>query len=807
MNENFFRVLIVEDNPGDVRLIQHMLLEASAEKALPSTIEWIHKQSLNEAIECLKDTPVKIILLDLTLPDSRGPHTFQQMQQAFPMIPIIVLSGLDHEDTAVSALQHGVQEYLVKGRFDTYLLSRAIRYAIERQRLHADLAAQHQALLDSEERRQALMENNPDGIIIVNQENKIRFANPAAAQILRQEKEVLFGQTFEIAYQLHEIVTQLIKTTGGETAVVELRTIPSEWHGEFVHILYLRDITQQKQIEDTIRERDEQLRSILASMDDLVFVLDEEGKFLSYSYPTETTGIRVAPSFILGKSYQDILPAHVVPIFKNVIENINESEWTKQIEYPLYNQGQEYWFSAKVSSRKHANGEIAGLTMVIRDITELKQAEHNLREKTNQLESLRQISLELTEKLDWETLLKAIITQAIKLFSGQDGCIYLYDPSSNSLKSSLPNRFAHITDPRVVERSYNLALQIWESNKLTITYTFTNNDNNNNNNAHQERFTIIGVPILWREEFIGVLTIISNYQKQYSNAETELFTLFASQAAVTIQNAQFHKQIQHYNSELEDMVIDRTDMLTTANARLQMLDEIKSKFINDISHELRTPTTNLQLYLSLIQRGSPEKFPHYLSVLEKESSRLEKLIEGIISYSNLLTKKDDVKFESVNICQIASDVIISYKESIDMRNLMVCTEFHQQSVFVKGNGRQIRQMIAQLISNAIKYSKQGDIKIAIENENSSDFVCLQIEDHGIGIHQEEQSRIFERFYRGQGVGQSNIPGIGLGLAIVKEIIEIHNGRINVTSQKDVGTTIRVWLPTAKEAIKDVNYAN
>jgi DNA-binding NarL/FixJ family response regulator len=231
MNDQLFRVLIVEDNPGDARLIQQMLLEASADKGLPSTIEWIHKQNLRDAIACLEETQVRIVLLDLTLPDSHGTNTFQQMQQAFPLTPIIVLSGIDHEDTAVSALQHGIQEYLVKGRFDTYLLSRAIRYAIERQRLKSDLEKQHQALLDSEARRQSLMENNPDGIVIVNKDKLIRFINLPAAQILGQVKEGLVGQLLIISYKPHQIITQTFTRPDGETAVVELRTIPSEWHG------------------------------------------------------------------------------------------------------------------------------------------------------------------------------------------------------------------------------------------------------------------------------------------------------------------------------------------------------------------------------------------------------------------------------------------------------------------------------------------------------------------------------------------------------------------------------------------------
>ncbi len=794
MNDEPFRVLIVEDNQGDARLIQHMLLEASSNKALPSNLEWIHKLYLNEALACLKETSVNIILLDLSLPDSQGDHTFQQMQQAFPMIPIIILSGMDREDTAVSALQQGIQEYLVKGRFDTYLLGRAIRYAIERQRLRADLEKKNQALLDSELRRQALMENNPDGIVIVNKDDIIRFYNDAASQVLGQPKEDLFGKKLTIRYQLHQIITQTIVREDGKTAVIELRTIPSEWHGETVYILYLRDITQQKQAADKIRESDERLRSILASMDDLVFVLDKEGRFLSYSYPSEISGIRVAPAFILGKSYQDILPEHVVPLFQDVIEKVRNLDWVQHIEYPLFNQGKEYWFSAKISSRKTIDGQIAGFTMVIRDITELKQAEKELRQKTDQLETLRQISLELTTKLDWEPMLNAIVNQAVELLHGEVGSLYLYEPDTKSLTPTLMNQTEQIANDKIFMHSRRLAYQILETNKLTITYPYSQN-NDHKNSPH----AIIGVPIRWRKEFLGALIVVANLHRPFSNSEVELFTLFASQTAVTIQNARFHKQIQHYNSELEAMVIERTNMLTDAYVQLQMLDEIKTKFIHDISHELRTPTANIQLYLSLIKRGSPAKFSHYLSVLYKETRRLEQLIEGILTYSNLLINKDNIELSRIDFSRIVFDVVNGIGPEVEKYNLSLHKNIDQSIPLINGSAEQLTQLVSHLITNAIKYSQKGTITISVKDHAADNSVCLEVQDEGIGIPSNEQHHIFERFYRGQEIGQSNIPGIGMGLAIVKEIVDIHNGRINVTSQKGVGSSFRVWLPIAQAA--------
>jgi phosphoserine phosphatase RsbU/P len=125
------RALLIEDNPGDARLIREMLREVS------QALEVVHVDRLAAGLEHLADHSMDAILLDLSLPDSTGFETFARTHTAAPNVPIVVLSGLDDEETAVRAVQAGAQDYLVKGRVDGALLMRALRYAIERQGLQA----------------------------------------------------------------------------------------------------------------------------------------------------------------------------------------------------------------------------------------------------------------------------------------------------------------------------------------------------------------------------------------------------------------------------------------------------------------------------------------------------------------------------------------------------------------------------------------------------------------------------------------------------------------------------------------------
>jgi signal transduction histidine kinase len=128
------RALLVEDNPGDARLIREMLREAGTGQAV---VDLAHVDRLAAGLEHLVEPGVNLVLLDLSLPDSRGFETFARVHAAAPNLPIVVLSGLDDEALAVRAVQEGAQDYLVKGRVDGSTLLRSMRYAIERQRLEA----------------------------------------------------------------------------------------------------------------------------------------------------------------------------------------------------------------------------------------------------------------------------------------------------------------------------------------------------------------------------------------------------------------------------------------------------------------------------------------------------------------------------------------------------------------------------------------------------------------------------------------------------------------------------------------------
>ena len=223
------------------------------------------------------------------------------------------------------------------------------------------------------------------------------------------------------------------------------------------------------------------------------------------------------------------------------------------------------------------------------------------------------------------------------------------------------------------------------------------------------------------------------------------------------------------------------------------LDHLKDMFVSDVSHELRTPTANIHLYLELLEKAPKNKQPKYLKVIKEQSLLLTKLVEDILDLSRLaMAKAKKMEFEQLDINLLADQVISAHKPLVEDMGLQLKFAPCSDLPTVWGDGNQMSRAITNLVSNAVRYTSKGEI--CIETLNSDGNVCVIVRDTGIGIEEEDLSHIFERFYRGRNVRQSKIHGTGLGLAIVKEIVELHDGSLEVSSEYGKGSTFKVILP-------------
>lgn len=223
------------------------------------------------------------------------------------------------------------------------------------------------------------------------------------------------------------------------------------------------------------------------------------------------------------------------------------------------------------------------------------------------------------------------------------------------------------------------------------------------------------------------------------------------------------------------------------------LDHLKDLFVSDVSHELRTPTTNISLYLELMENATPKKQVEYLGVLKDQTRLLMKLVEDILDLSRLaIGKTRKIEFTDVDLNKLVEQVIMAHRPLAEASGLELVFKPEEDLPPVWGEPNQLARVINNLVSNAIHYTAHGGVYVQTYQDQGD--VCLDVKDTGIGIDPEDQGHIFERFYRGQQVRQTKIHGTGLGLAIVKEIIDLHESDIFVQSEIGYGSTFTIRFP-------------
>lgn len=241
MQTTVINTLLVEDNPGDARLIKEMLTVVASVRVKVSDAE-----SIPAALSQIDRHEFDVVLLDLSLPGTRGIETLTALRSKTTHLPIIVLTGLDDEELALEAVGNGAQDYLVKGQVDGDVIARAIRYAIERHRSEVELAVSRSSFSN-------IVERNGDGILVADDSGTIQFVNTAWERFSGKPADRLLGEhvTFELVCDATaEIDIVRFDNTRGKG---EVRVVETGWRGENAFLMTLRDVTDRKLAEQALR--------------------------------------------------------------------------------------------------------------------------------------------------------------------------------------------------------------------------------------------------------------------------------------------------------------------------------------------------------------------------------------------------------------------------------------------------------------------------------------------------------------------------------------------------------------------------
>lgn len=231
---------------------------------------------------------------------------------------------------------------------------------------------------------------------------------------------------------------------------------------------------------------------------------------------------------------------------------------------------------------------------------------------------------------------------------------------------------------------------------------------------------------------------------------------------------------------------------------------MRRDFVANVSHELRTPLTSLLGFVETLKgpaRNDPAARDRFLAIMEREAGRMAQLVRDLLSLSKVEEQERMRPTEPVDLVALVESVVASMDPQAAAQGITILSILPARPVIVPGDGDQLRQVLTNLIENAIKYGGPGkpvEVELSPPAEEPllrSRGVRLSVRDHGEGIDEHHIPRLTERFYRVDTHRSREVGGTGLGLAIVKHIVNRHRGRLRIESQKGAGSTFAVILPT------------
>lgn len=228
---------------------------------------------------------------------------------------------------------------------------------------------------------------------------------------------------------------------------------------------------------------------------------------------------------------------------------------------------------------------------------------------------------------------------------------------------------------------------------------------------------------------------------------------------------------------------------------VKKLEQIRTDFVSNVTHELKTPLTSIRGFVETLRGGAindSEVADKFLEIIDIEAERLYMLINDILQLSEIETKQKDTNIGSYNLKAIVEDVVSVLQVTADKKSISLNYEV-EEDLNIKANRDRIKQMLINLIDNAIKYNSDNG-SVYVRAWKSEGRTVISVRDTGIGIARQHLSRIFERFYRVDKGRSRNMGGTGLGLSIVKHIVNLYNGDINVDSESGKGTEFIIQLP-------------
>lgn len=408
------------------------------------------------------------------------------------------------------------------------------------------------------------------------------------------------------------------------------------------------------------------------------------------------------------------------------------------------------------------------------------------------LETLFEIDRVVRESLDLDEIFREALAKTIQVTSSDAGAIYTLEEDGKTLKlktsSGISQDFAGTVSE--IKVGVGVAGGAVMAKKPLVT------DINHYPSIDLLPFlkkeglvALVGVPLMAKGRVVGAMNLGNRSRRTFSKEDLEVLASIGGQIGVAIENARLYQEAKMSYEKLQ-----------TAYEELKSLDRMKSEFLSNVSHELKTPLVSIRGYSELLHDEKlgliKDEQKKSLEAIIRNADRLTRLINSILFISKMQAEKLEFQFQPVDMDEIVKICADDAKSIMDAKQITFEKDTAGISK-VSGEKDRFIEVISNLLDNAIKFTPAGG-KISIKALDEGEFVHLEITDNGIGIPLEIIPRLFSRFYQADASASRKYGGTGLGLYITKNIVEAFRGKIWIESEIGKGTKVHVLLPIAKD---------
>ncbi len=600
--------------------------------------------------------------------------------------------------------------------------------------------------------------------------------------------------------EVHNLETPF-RRKSGEIGVMLFSADIITFKGEPCVLGVTVDITDRKRAQEALELSEARNQAFLNAIPDLMFRIHRDGTYLDCK-ADQDSDFAVPPAEMIGKTVYQVLPPEVAQERMYYIEQTLKTGKTQVFEYQLMHHGELRDYEARLV----VSGQDEVLA-IMRDITERKRTEAQLRANAERDRLLGQIALRIRRSLNLDQILTTTVEEvrqfleADRVFIGQidlswQGRIMAesFAPEWGSILSWITNDL-HLREIRALfAQGYVQAID--DTAEAAVSPLLADYY------AQCQIRASLGVPILLEDQFFAVLVAQQcSHPRHWTPFEIELMSQLATQVAIAIQQAELYQQVQNLNTDLEQLnasleqqVQERTAQLQQSMIELQELSQVKDDFLHTVSHDLRTPVMGMLMVLKNLQNKATDSVPLSRSVLDRmvqSCDRQVNMINSLLEAHSAEMQGISLNYECVNLGELVRAIVDDLDALVVDNQATLTNQIANDLPTIQADPTQLRRVFENLITNALKHNPPG-LQVTLSATLEEDAIRCCVQDNGVGMTTEECETLFERYAQGSRSRRS--AGIGLGLYVCRQIITAHGGIIGAISKPGEGATFWFTLP-------------